>query len=237
MNATSPTLRPARSRGQTNFDWLQSWHSFSFGRYVDRNNMGFGPLRVINDDIVAPGAGFGLHPHDNMEILTWMLAGSLKHADSTGNSGVIVPGDAQLMSAGRGIEHSEINASKSEPAHLLQIWIRPAQRDLDPAYQQKHFDSAGRNNKWQTIASPTGSDGSLVINQDATIRVTDLAAGASIVLIPAKSRRSYVHIATGQATTEDHTSLEAGDALTLEVALPITIRATTDTQILWFEFA
>ncbi len=237
MNATSPTLRPARSRGQTNFDWLQSWHSFSFGRYVDRNNMGFGPLRVINDDIVAPGAGFGLHPHDNMEILTWMLAGSLKHADSTGNSGVIVPGDAQLMSAGRGIEHSEINASKSDHAHLLQIWIRPAQRDLDPAYQQKHFDSPGRNNKWQTIASPSGSDGSLVINQEATIRVTDLAAGASIVLNPAKAHRSYIHIATGQATTGDDTSLETGDALTLDVSLPLTIRAIADTQILWFEFA
>src|SRR4029078_772614 len=165
---------PGQKRGTTEIGWLHSRHSFSFGRYYDPQNMGYRSLRVINDDIVEPNSGFGEHGHDNMEIITWVLKGTLRHRDSTGTDGVIRPGEVQTMTAGRGIRHSEINPSSSEAVHLLQIWIEPSQQNLTRAYAQKAFDKSGRDSKWQVLASPDSRDGSLVIHQDAILSVAEL---------------------------------------------------------------
>jgi len=154
-------VRPGQQRGTTEIGWLHSFHSFSFGRYYDPNNMGYRSLRVINDDIVEPRGGFGEHGHDNMEIITWVIKGTLRHADSTGTDGEIRPGEVQTMTAGRGIRHSEINPSSSEAVHLLQIWIEPNQLNLAPSYSQKAFDKSGRDGKWQVLASPDRRDSSL----------------------------------------------------------------------------
>src|SRR4029078_6583440 len=150
------TVRPGSQRGTTDIGWLRSRHSFSFGRYYDPNNMGYRTLRVINDDIVEPRGGFGEHGHDNLEIITWVIKGELRHGDSTGPDDVIRPGEVQAMTAGRGIRHSEVNPSASEAVHLIQISIEPDRQNLEPSYRQKRFDEAGRSNKWQTIASPDG---------------------------------------------------------------------------------
>lgn len=233
--SSSVQIRRAASRGQTTLAWLQSWHSFSFGRYIDRTNMNFGPLRVINEDIVAPGAGFGLHPHDNMEILTWMVSGSLAHRDSTGSAGIITPGEVQLMSAGSGIEHSELNPSATDPAHLLQIWIRPAQRDCQPRYQQRRFERDARLGAWQLIADPDGADGALTIGQDARVRIADLAAGHSLALDAHPDRIHYVHTVFGSVEAVSVGHLSSGDALTIERAGPITLRSDRQSQVIWFD--
>jgi redox-sensitive bicupin YhaK (pirin superfamily) len=236
MRQESIVIRPAAERGRTSLGWLESWHSFSFGRYVDRSNIHFGPLRVINDDIVAPGRGFGRHPHENMEIVTWMLSGSLAHTDSTGSSGTISPGEVQLMTAGRGIEHSEMNASATEPAHLLQIWIVPDQSNLAPGYQQRHFPASGRLGKWQTIASPAPeNDSALLIHQDATLRIADLPAGRSVGLQTNPGRKTYVHVAYGSVSGVPGDPLKAGDAFTAEDALDLSLTASQDAQLLWFD--
>src|SRR3954467_4006189 len=160
-------VRPGQKRGTTEIGWLHSRHSFSFGHYYDPQNMGYRSLRVINDDIVEPRGGFGEHGHDNMEIITWVIKGTLRHADSTGTDGEIRPGEVQTMTAGRGIRHSEINPSNSEAVHLLQIWIEPDQLNLAPSYSQKLFAESGRDSKWQVLATPDRRDGSLVIHLHA----------------------------------------------------------------------
>jgi quercetin 2,3-dioxygenase len=206
--------RPASARGEVKLGWLDSRHTFSFGHYHDPKWMGFGPLRVINEDRVAPGGGFPPHGHANMEILSYVLSGALAHRDSAsgGDAGVLKPGELQWMSAGHGIEHSEFNASKTEPVHFLQIWIQPDRVNAQPAYAQQAFDPAQRRGRWATLASPQGSDGSIAIRQQAWLRGALLAAGESIDLVLDASRRYWLHVARGSIEC-DGRRLSAGDAL------------------------
>lgn len=214
------TIRKATDRGRTNIGWLDSWHTFSFGEYHDPNHMAFRELRVINDDIVAPGQGFGLHPHRDMEIITVILDGVLHHRDSLGSQGEIRPGEVQVMTAGSGIRHSEFNGSADKPVHLLQIWIMPEARSLPPAYAQKAFTPQSRKNKLATVASRAGQAGSsgpgpLKINQDVDVMVGDLDAGATVRHTLRPGRAAWIQIATGSAVING-TILNAGDAAAIE---------------------
>lgn len=229
-------VRPGRERGTTEIGWLHSHHSFSFGRYYDPNNMGYRSLRVINDDIVEPRGGFGEHGHDNMEIITWVIKGTLRHADSTGTDGEIRPGEVQTMTAGRGIRHSEINPSSSEAVHLLQIWIEPNQVDLAPSYSQKAFDKSGRDGKWQVLASPDGRANSLVIHQDAVLSVAELNIDGQISLALDKARHGYLHVAFGTVRIGE-TTLTGGDAMTFAGPADLEISAIEDSQLLQFNLA
>lgn len=204
--------RPSGARGEVRLGWLQSRHTFSFGHYYDPAWMGFGPLRVINDDTVAPGGGFAPHRHANMEIISVVLAGALAHKDSTGNSGVIRAGDVQWMSAGHGIEHSEFNGSDAEPVHFLQIWIQPDQLNAQPAYAQQHFDPDARRARWATLVAPDGADGAIAIRQQATLRATRLQAGDTVAAELDASREYWLHVASGEVRIGER-SLAAGDAL------------------------
>ena len=204
--------RPTDERGKVNAGWLDSRHTFSFGHFHDPKWMGFGPLRVINEDRVAPRGGFPPHRHANMEILSYVLSGALAHRDDTGSEGVLRPGELQWMSAGHGIEHSEFNASDAEPVHFLQIWIQPDRLNAQPAYEQRAFDPEARRGRWATLASPDGADGSLAIRQQAILRGTRLGAGEAIQVAFDPSRRYWLHVAQGEVALEDH-GLQAGDAL------------------------
>jgi redox-sensitive bicupin YhaK (pirin superfamily) len=204
--------RPSAARGIANAGWLDSRHTFSFGQYHDPQWMGFGPLRVINEDRVAAGAGFPTHGHANMEILSYVLAGALAHQDSSGGGGVLKPGELQWMSAGHGVEHSEFNASTTEPVHFLQIWIQPDRVNAPPAYAQQAFDPAARRGRWATLASPDGSDGSIAIRQQAWLRGVRLGEGDSISTTLDPSRRYWLHVAQGTIEIDGRT-LAAGDAL------------------------
>jgi quercetin 2,3-dioxygenase len=204
--------RRGDARGHVDAGWLDSRHTFSFGHYHDPRWMGFGALRVLNEDRVAPGGGFPPHPHANMEILSYVLSGALAHRDSSGGGGVLRPGEVQWMSAGHGIEHSEYNASDSEAVHFLQIWIQPERLNFAPAYAQRAFDPAERHGRWALLASPDGADGSLAIRQQARLRGALLAAGESVELALDASRKYWLHLATGEAAAGERT-LAAGDAL------------------------
>lgn len=173
-------LHKSNTRGAANHDWLKSYHTFSFANYYDPERMDFGTLRVINDDYIAPAKGFGTHPHDNMEIITIPLAGSLKHKDNMGNEYVIHSDDVQAMSAGTGVEHSEFNNSENEEVNLLQIWVRPKKINIKPSYSQKSFKSADRKNKLQLVVSPDGRENSVQINQDAFFSLTELEKGLTL---------------------------------------------------------
>ena len=204
--------RRSSQRGQVSAGWLESRHTFSFGHYHDPQWMGFGPLRVINEDRVAPGAGFPPHSHANMEILSYVLSGGLAHQDSHGGKGVLHPGELQWMSAGHGIEHSEFNASQSEPVHFLQIWIQPDRVNAAPDYDQRAFDARDRRGRWVTLASPDGGDGSIAIRQQAWVRGVQLGAGDRIATTLAGDRRYWLHVAQGEVDV-DGRRLQAGDAL------------------------
>lgn len=230
-HTTGPQVRKADQRGQTQLGWLQSFHSFSFGRYHDPQRTSFGPLRVLNDDVVAPGQGFAEHSHANMEILTWVLSGRLRHQDSLGHGGVLAHGDLQVMTAGRGIRHSEFNDSDQQRVHFLQIWIEPRQQSLPPAYSQFHFEPEGRANRWQTLICPTAQAGALTIAQDVHVHVTELAAGQALDWSIAPGRRAYLHLARGQLTTLD-TPLQWGDALACFGSLEATLSAERDSEVL-----
>ncbi len=205
-------FRPAADRGPVDAGWLQSRHTFSFGHYHDPAWMGFGALRVINEDRVAPGAGFPPHRHANMEILSYVLAGALAHKDDAGGGGVLKPGELQWMSAGHGIEHSEFNASTTEPVHFLQIWIQPDRVNAPPAYEQRTFDPEQRRSRWAKLASPNGSDGSIAIRQDASLRGVLLDPGESVTAQLDPARRYWLHVAQGRVEV-DGRELEAGDAI------------------------
>mgnify|MGYP001174274810 CR=1 FL=1 len=233
------TYRPANDRGLTDIDWLYSRHSFSFGNYFDPANTHYSVLRVINDDIIAPGMGFGEHPHRDMEIVTWMIDGSLKHGDSLGNLMELRPGELQAMSAGSGIRHSEFNASTDKPAHLLQIWLMPAERGISPRYDQRTFDAANRAGRWDTLAAgprqleqyPTA----MPIYQDAMIRVVDLKAGQSVDVSLDAGRKGYLHLATGKAAAASQ-QMNAGDAVTFDGGGTFTLTSEADgTQALLFD--
>ena len=205
-------LRLAGERGHANHGWLDSYHSFSFADYYDPRHMGFGPLRVINEDRVQAGGGFGTHGHRDMEIITYVLDGALAHEDSMGNGSTIVPGDVQRMSAGTGVRHSEYNHRKSGVTHFLQIWIEPARTGIPPGYEQKHFAAAEKRGRLRVIASPDGRDGSVSMNQEALVYagLFDGAENAKLELGP--DRLGYVHVARGKVTVNGK-ALVAGDAL------------------------
>ena len=204
--------RPSSVRGEVDLGWLRSRHTFSFGHYHDPKWMGFGSLRVINDDTVAAGGGFSPHRHANMEIISVVLAGALAHRDSTGTEGVIRAGDVQWMSAGHGIEHSEYNASDAESVHFLQVWIQPDLLNAAPAYQQAFFDPEARHRRWTTLVSRDGADGSIAIRQQASLRATRLAAGDELGADLDPSRRYWLHVAVGEVALGERI-LVAGDAL------------------------
>src|SRR6202790_5342473 len=190
-------VRSAAERGTANFGWLDSRHTFSFGEYYNPKQMGFGPLRVINEDRVSPGQGFGTHGHRDMEIISYVLEGALEHKDSIGTGSVIRPGDVQVMSAGTGIRHSEFNHSKKEPVHFLQIWVLPDKQGLAPRYDQKSFPSAEKRDRLRLVGSPDGRDGSIVIHQDAAIYDALLSRGHAVTHALKAGRRTWIQVVGG----------------------------------------
>lgn len=209
------SVRRADDRFHTRIDWLDSRHTFSFGDHHDPRHMGFRTLRVINDDHVAPASGFPTHPHRDMEILTWVLDGTLEHKDSMGTGSRIGPGEIQRMSAGTGVRHSEWNPSESDPVHLLQIWLLPDRARLEPGYEQRKFEPAELADRLRVIASGDGRDGSVSMNQDATLLATRLSAGAKVAHTLAPGRAAWVHVAKG-AVAVNGTKLAAGDGAALD---------------------
>jgi quercetin 2,3-dioxygenase len=229
-------IRRSHERGHADHGWLNSYHSFSFADYFDPAHVEFGALRVINEDRVAPGAGFGTHGHRDMEIISYVLDGELAHKDSTGTSSVIRPGDVQRMSAGRGVMHSEYNDSQSNPVHFLQIWIQPDVRGIAPEYEEKRFDAAAKRGRLRLIASPDAAEGSVRIHQDARVYagLFDGAERAELVIAP--RHRAYVHVARGEVTAND-TVLSAGDALMLTDTASVVLRDGRAAEVLAFDLA
>ena len=228
------TLRKSEQRGHANHGWLDSYHTFSFAHYYDPNYMGYSVLRVINEDVIAGGKGFGMHPHRDMEIVTYMLAGALRHQDSLGNGSVIRAGDVQRMSAGTGIVHSEFNASSTEPAHLLQIWLLPERDGITPGYEEKHFAPADKHNRWCLVASGDGREGSLKIHQDVALYASCLAAGAHLSHILQAGRSAYIQLARGTLTLNGEV-LVAGDAAAIDTQQVIELVADEDAELLMFD--
>jgi redox-sensitive bicupin YhaK (pirin superfamily) len=228
-------LRRSSERGHANHGWLDSYHSFSFADYYDARHMGFGPLRVINEDRVQAGAGFGTHGHRDMEIISYVLEGALGHKDSMGNGSTIVPGDVQRMSAGTGVRHSEYNYEKSGVTHFLQIWIEPAVRGMLPSYEQKHFDAKQKRGRLRLIASPDAAEGSVTIHQDARVYagLFDGAERASLAL--ERGRLGYVHVARGEITANGQ-RLAAGDALKTDAA-QISLEGGKSAEVLVFDLS
>ena len=225
-------VRRGRERGHAQHGWLDSWHSFSFADYYDPAHMGFSALRVINEDRVQAGAGFGTHGHRDMEIVSYVLEGALGHQDSMGNGSTIVPGDVQRMSAGSGVRHSEHNHEKSGVTHFLQIWIEPSVTGIAPSYEQKHFDAAQKRGRLRLVASPDGAEGSVTIHQDALI-YAGLFDGRENASYDLKNARGYVHVARGRVTVNGHL-LEAGDALKTEQGV-IEIESGEQAEVLLFD--
>ena len=230
------TIRRSRERGQTKIGWLDSRHSFSFGDYYDPANESFGPLRVINEDWIAGGAGFPPHPHRDMEIVTYILDGAIAHKDSSGGGGTIRPGEIQRMSAGSGIVHAEFNASKAETCHLLQIWITPSRRGLDPSYEQKTIDAAAVQNHFARIAGPDPQENEVRLVQDAEIWAARLDAGIEAIHPLGPGRRAWLQVARG-AVHLDGQVLTAGDAAAITDLEQIAVRAEQDSEVLLFDLA
>jgi len=229
-------IRRSDQRGHAQHGWLDSFHSFSFADYHDPQHMGFGPLRVINEDRVQPGQGFGTHGHRDMEIISYVLEGGLAHKDSMGNGSVIRPGDVQRMSAGTGVRHSEYNASDRDLVHFLQIWIEPSVRNAPPGYEEKHFDAASKRGKLRLIASPDGRDGSVTIRQDASLYATLLDGDEAIEFQQRPGRRTYVHVIRGAASVAGQ-PLSGGDALKIVGEAKVRIEKARDAEILLFDLA
>jgi redox-sensitive bicupin YhaK (pirin superfamily) len=229
------TLRKATDRGHADHGWLDSHHTFSFGDYHDPAHMGFGPLRVLNDDTVAPGGGFPTHGHRDMEIISYVLEGALEHRDSLGTGSVIKPGDVQRMSAGPGVRHSEFNASKTAPVHFLQIWVLPSRAGLPAGYEQKHFGEDERRGKLRLVASPDGAEGSLTIQQDARMWAA-LVDGGHPIEHQLGRRRGWLHVARGSATVNG-TELGAGDGVAIEGEPHLAITSQAGGELLLFDFA
>ncbi|MCX5661845.1 MAG: pirin family protein [Planctomycetota bacterium] len=228
------TVRRAADRGHTLIDWLDSRHTFSFGGYQDDAHMGFGPLRVINDDRVGPSGGFGEHGHRDMEILTWVLDGELRHRDSLGHESTLRPGQVQVMSAGKGIRHSEFNASSDKAVHFLQVWIMPDRAGHPPAYAELGFRAEGRQGRWQVIASGDGHAGSALIHQDATVSVATLKAGQVVETPVQAGRRAWLHVALGEVRVND-VDLHPGDAVSLAGAGKLSLKAAGDAEVMLFD--
>jgi len=230
------TIRRAKDRGHANHGWLDSHHTFSFADYHEPRHMGFRALRVINDDTVAPGGGFGAHPHRDMEIISYVLEGALEHKDSMGTGSVIKPGDVQRMSAGTGVTHSEFNASRKDPVHFLQIWILPNERGVKPGYEQKTFGDEDRRGRLRLIASPGGRDGSVNLHADASVYATLLGAGDVVEHRVAKGRGAWVHVARGSLKMNGET-LEAGDGASTEDAGGLVMEGVDGAEALVFDLA
>lgn len=222
-------IRKATGRGAVDLGWLKSRHSFSFGQYYDPKHMGLSVLRVINDDVVEPGQGFGTHGHKDMEIISYVIRGALEHKDSEGNEHIIPAGDIQRMSAGTGIHHSEYNASQSESVRFLQIWILPEKNGLPPGYEQKTVSASGHLTE---LVSPSGSEQALRINQDMTLSLLKLDAGETVNL-PIADRTGYLHIISGKVTTA-HEALAEGDAMGVSETDAVTVTAERPVEALWF---
>ena len=227
-------VRKSCERGHANHGWLDTYHTFSFADYYDPDHMGFGPLRVINEDRVEPGRGFGTHGHRDMEIITVVLEGGLQHRDSLGNGSVIRPGDVQRMSAGTGVLHSEFNASDRSHVHFLQIWIEPSARGVQPGYEQKHFASEDRRGRLRLLASPDGHEGSLTLHQDARVYASDLATDDAVSHRLEARRRAYIHVARG-AVTLNGTPLEAGDGASVIDETTLNLSGLHESQVLLFD--
>jgi len=222
---------PSDERHHQDFGWLNArWH-FSFGDYIDRNNISFGPLRVFNDDIIAPGGGFEPHPHQNMEIVTYVLSGALAHEDSMGHREVIRPGEVQVMSAGTGVVHSEFNGSKEEPVRLLQLWIMPRHKGAAPRWEQRGFPQSDRTNRLLPVVSSGEEPGTLAIDQDATIYVSKLTAGHVVTHATSPGRRLYLFVATG-AVTANGRDIAAGDQARIENETTLDIQAENESEII-----
>lgn len=231
------TVRSAEARGNVNFGWLDSKHTFSFGSYYDPKHMGFASLRVINEDRVSPGGGFPTHSHRDMEIISYVLEGELKHEDSIGNGSVIRPGDVQRMSAGTGIAHSEYNASTVNPVHFLQIWILPNIRGIKPSYEQKHFALAEKQGKLRLVASPDGRENSVTIHQNANLYIAGLDRGDRLNHQISENRSLWLQVARGSVAIDD-IHLQAGDGAAITEEEKVAIAANSnDTEILLFDLA
>ena len=227
-------VRKSSERGHAEHGWLDSFHSFSFADYYDPQHMGFGPLRVINEDRVQPGRGFGAHGHRDMEIISYVLAGGLAHKDSMGNGSTIRPGDVQRMSAGTGVTHSEFNASQDEPVHFLQIWIEPAQRGIRPGYEEKRFDADSKRGRLRLVASPDGADGSVTIHQDARLYAALMDDADTLEHAMSPDRRAYVHVIRGEVEVNGQL-LSGGDAIKLTREARVKLAKARNAEVLLFD--
>lgn len=228
-------VRNAEERGHANHGWLDTHHTFSFADYYDPDHMGFRTLRVINEDTVAPHQGFGMHPHRDMEIITYVLGGKVEHRDSMGTKAVIQPGEVQRMSAGTGVVHSEMN-NFSESLHMLQIWVLPSQKGLQPGYEQKAFDAKERQGRFRVVASPDGRDGSLTVHQDLVLHGTLLGAGESARYTLAPGRHAWLQVARGSGTLNG-VKLKAGDGVAVSEEDTLVLTAETPVEALLFDMA
>jgi quercetin 2,3-dioxygenase len=227
-------IRRSNERGFADHGWLKSFHTFSFADYFDPEHVEFGPLRVINEDRVQAGAGFGTHGHRDMEIISYVLEGELAHKDSLGNGSTIRPGDVQRMSAGSGVRHSEFNPNAGEPVHFLQIWIQPAMRNIEPSYEEKHFPAREKRGRLRLIVSPDRADGSLLIHQDARVYAGLFTGDEHAELRVARGRRVYLHVARG-AIRANGSALAAGDALRITDGQPLSLSDGRDAEVLVFD--
>jgi redox-sensitive bicupin YhaK (pirin superfamily) len=230
------TIRPAAERGRTDWGWLDSRHTFSFGEYYDPRHMGFRSLRVINDDRVKPGAGFGTHGHRDMEIFSYVLEGGLEHKDSTGAGGVVRPGEIQFMRAGTGVTHSETNASKTEPVHFLQVWVVPDTRGLPPRYDQRTLDVQAARRGFVPLASPEARDGAIAVHQDVVLWMTRLGDGEERARNLGSGRHAWVHVARGAVTMNGQT-LQEGDGAALSEEAGVRLVGRGDAEVLLFDLA
>jgi hypothetical protein len=230
------TVRTSAQRGHADHGWLKSQHSFSFADYFDPAWMGWGNLRVINEDVIAPGMGFGMHGHRDMEIVTYVISGSLAHRDSMGNGTAIPPGDVQRMSAGRGVRHSEFNHAADAQTHLLQIWITPHTAGVEPGYEQKTFANADKQGRLRLVASPDGADGSVRLHADARIYATLLGGGQSASLSLAEGRKGWVQMVRGQLSVNGQ-NLTAGDAAALDGETQLTLAGAHNAEALVFDLS
>ena len=229
-------IRPSQARGHFDHGWLDTYHTVSLGDYYDPEHVNFRALRVMNEDRVAPGQGFGMHGHRDMEIVTYVLSGALAHRDSLGHGEALRPGELQHMSAGTGIRHSEFNPSETEPVHLYQIWLLPEQNGLQPSYAQRAFDAAGRRGKWQLTASPDGRDGSLAIRQDAAIYLATLEGGEELNYDLPAGRHAWLQVLRGGVTLNGQ-PLSEGDGVAISEEPSLAVRAEQPAEIMLFDLA
>jgi hypothetical protein len=230
------TIRRANERGHADHGWLNSYHTFSFAGYRDPDHMGFRSLRVINEDRVAAGQGFGTHAHSDMEIVSYVLDGELEHKDSMGNGEVLRPGEFQRITAGTGITHSEFNPSDANPTHFYQIWLLPERKGIEPGYEQQAFEPAGRKNSFQLVASRDAADGSLLIHQDANIYLADLEAGNSLTYEIETGRHVWLQVLRGDVAVDGH-ALSTSDAVAVSDEAQLTIAASSDAELMVFDLA